>query len=59
MSKTKGKQKKDLKQKPKSNDSGLFVWIAMAFFVILALSIFPDDRENEVEISYSSYQEKK
>ena len=50
MSKTKRKQKKDLKQKPQSNDSGLFIWIAMAFFVILALSIFPDDTENEIEI---------
>ena len=29
---------KDLKQKPQSNGSGLFVWIAMAFFVILTLS---------------------
>ena len=57
MSKTKGKQKKGLKQKPKSSDSGLFVWIAMAFFVILSLYILPNDTENEIEISYNSYQQ--
>ena len=57
MPKTKGKQKKGLKQKPKSSDSGLFVWIAMAFFVILSLSILPNDTENEIEISYNSYQQ--
>ncbi len=57
MPKTKGKQKKDLKQKPQSNGSGLFVWIAMAFFVILTLSILPNDTENEIEISYNSYQQ--
>ena len=57
MPKTKGKQKKGLKQKPKSSDSGLFVWIAMAFFVILSLYILPNDTENEIEISYNSYQQ--
>ena len=57
MPKTKGKQKKGLKQKPQSNNSGLFVWIAMAFFVILSLYILPNDTENEIEISYNSYQQ--
>jgi len=31
--------------------------MAILFFVILALSILPNDMDNEVEISYNSYQE--
>ena len=57
MPKTKKRTKKDLKPKQKPSNSSPLIWMAILFFVILALSILPNNMDNEVEISYNSYQE--
>ena len=57
MPKTKKRTKKDLKPKQKPSNSSPLIWMAILFFVIFALSILPNDMDNEVEISYNSYQE--
>ena len=57
MPKTKKRTKKDLKPKQQPSKSSPLIWMAILFFVILALSILPNDMDNEVEISYNSYQE--
>ena len=57
MPKTKRRTKKDLKPKQKPSNSSPLIWMAILFFVILALSILPNNMDNEVEISYNSYQE--
>ena len=57
MPKTKKRTKKNLKPKQQPSKSSPLIWIAILFFVILALSILPNDMDNEVEISYNSYQE--
>jgi cell division protease FtsH len=57
MPKTKRRTKKDLKPKQKPSNSSPLIWMAILFFVIFALSILPNDMDNEVEISYNSYQE--
>ena len=57
MPKTKKRTKKDLKPKQQSSKSSPLIWMAILFFVIFALSILPNDMDNEVEISYNSYQE--
>ena len=57
MPKTKKRTKKDLKSKQKPSNSSPLIWMAILFFVIFALSILPNDMDNEVEISYNSYQE--
>ena len=57
MPKTKKRTKKDLKPKQQPSKSSPLIWMAILFFVIFALSILPNDMDNEVEISYNSYQE--
>ena len=57
MPKTKKRTKKNLKPKQQPSKSSPLIWMAILFFVILALSILPNDMDNEVEISYNSYQE--
>jgi cell division protease FtsH len=57
MPKTKKRTKKDLKPKQKPSNFSPLIWMAILFFVIFALSILPNDMDNEVEISYNSYQE--
>ena len=57
MTKTKKRTKKDLKPKQQPSKSSPLIWMAILFFVIFALSILPNDMDNEVEISYNSYQE--
>ncbi len=57
MPKTKRRTKKDLKPKQQPSKSSPLIWMAILFFVIFALSILPNDMDNEVEISYNSYQE--
>jgi len=51
------KQKKSLKKKPKANNSSSFIWLAMIFFVMLSLSLLPNESANEVEVSYNTYKE--
>ena len=57
MPKTKKRTKKNLKPKQQPSKSSPLIWMAILFFVIFALSILPNDMDNEVEISYNSYQE--
>ena len=51
------KNKKQLKGKPKAKNSSSFVWLAVLFFVVMALSLLPNESANEVEISYNTYKE--
>ncbi|MFL2485471.1 MAG: ATP-dependent zinc metalloprotease FtsH [Candidatus Neomarinimicrobiota bacterium] len=57
MKKPVKKQKKSLKKKPKANNSSSFIWLAMIFFVMLSLSLLPNESANEVEVSYNTYKE--
>ena len=57
MKKPVKKQKKPLKKKPKANSSSSFIWLAMIFFVMLSLSLLPNESANEVEVSYNTYKE--
>ena len=57
MKKPVKKQKKPLKKKPKANSSSSFIWLAMIFFVMLSLSLLPNDSANEVEVSYNTYKQ--
>ena len=56
MPKTKKRTKKNLKPKQKPSNSSPLIWMAILSFVIFALYILPNDMNNEVEISYNSYQ---
>ncbi|MEC7919129.1 MAG: ATP-dependent zinc metalloprotease FtsH [Candidatus Neomarinimicrobiota bacterium] len=57
MKKPVKKQKKPLKRKSKANNSSSFIWLAMIFFVMLSLSLLPNESANEVEVSYNTYKE--
>jgi len=57
MKKPVKKQKKSLKKKPKANNSSSFIWLAMIFFVMLSLSLLPNESANEIEVSYNTYKE--
>ena len=57
MKKPVKKQKKSLKKKSKANNSSSFIWLAMIFFVMLSLSLLPNESANEVEVSYNTYKE--
>ena len=61
MKKPVKKQKKPLKRKPKANNSSSFgisgIWLAIIFFVMLSLSLLPNESANEVEVSYNTYKE--
>ena len=56
MKKPVRKPKKQLKQKPKAKNSSSFVWLAVLFFVMMSLSLLPNESANEVEISYNTYK---
>ena len=56
MKKSIKKPKKQLKQKSKVKNSSSFVWLAVLFFVMLSLSLLPNESANEVEISYNTYK---
>ncbi|MGY8809123.1 MAG: ATP-dependent zinc metalloprotease FtsH [Fidelibacterota bacterium] len=51
------KNKKQLKQKSKAKNSSSFIWLAVLFFVVMSLSLLPNESANEVEISYNTYKE--
>ena len=51
------KTKKQLKQKSKAKNSSSFIWLAVLFFVVMSLSLLPNESANEVEISYNTYKE--
>jgi len=51
------KNKKQLKQKSKAKNSSSFIWFAVLFFVVMSLSLLPNESANEVEISYNTYKE--
>ena len=57
MKKPVKKNKKQLKGKPKAKNSSSFVWLAVLFFVVMSLSLLPNESANEVEISYNTYKE--
>ena len=56
MKKPTKKPKKQLKRKSKVKNSSSFVWLAVLFFVMLSLSLLPNESANEVEISYNTYK---
>ena len=56
MKKPVRKPKKQLRQKSKAQNSSSFVWLAVLFFVMMSLSLLPDESANEVEISYNTYK---
>ena len=56
MKKPTKKPKKQLKRKSKAKNSSSFVWLAVLFFVMLSLSLLPNESANEVEISYNTYK---
>ena len=58
MPKTKKRTKKNLKPEQKPSNSSPLIWMAILSFVIFALYFLPNDMNNEVEISYNSYQQK-
>ena len=47
---------KQLKGKSKVTNSSSFVWLGVLLFVMLSLSLLPNDSANEVEISYNTYK---
>ncbi|MDC0918144.1 ATP-dependent zinc metalloprotease FtsH [Candidatus Marinimicrobia bacterium] len=51
------KNKKQLKRKSKAKNSSSFIWLAVLFFVVMSLSLLPNESANEVEISYNTYKE--
>ena len=57
MKKPTKKTKKQLKQKSKAKNSSSFIWLAVLFFVVMSLSLLPNESANEVEISYNTYKE--
>ena len=57
MKKPTKKPKKQLKRKSKAKNSSSFIWLAVLFFVVMSLSLLPNESANEVEISYNTYKE--